>query len=157
MASNTCLRNIPWIWDMFSSIMICSELNCLCKVFVQVVLLPHLVFDQYLNGLFLYYSAASKNKQLLFTANCGDDHSGQGSANYQGDTRGKYKSVRTAISGWILSSGVLHFFIQKYSAWGSLSGKRAEELPGLLLCKFSPSRCWFRNKAKLGKEKKPQC
>lgn len=139
MASNTCLRNIPWIWDIFSGIMICSELNCLCKVFVQVVLLPHLVFDQYLNGLFLYYSAASKNKQLLFTANCGDDHSGQGSANYQGDTRGKYKSVRTAISGWILSSGVLHFFIQKYSAWGPFLAKGLRSCQGSYCANSAPA------------------
>lgn len=155
---------------MFSSIMMCSVLNCLCIVFVQVLLLPCLVFDQYLNGLFLYCSAASKHKQLLVTVFCGDDHSRQGSANYQSDTSGKYRSVRAAVSGWILSSGVLYLFIQKYSAWGpflakGLSSKQLfayclnlghEELPGLLLCKFSPSRCRFRNKAKLGK-KKPQC
>lgn len=85
---------------------------------------PMLVFfDQYLNGLFLYCSAASKHKQLLVTEICGDDHSGQGSANYQCDTSGKYRSVRTAVSGWILFSGVLYLFIQKCSAWGPYLAK----------------------------------
>lgn len=108
---------------MFSSVVRCSVLSCLYTVFVQVVLLPCWVFDQYLNGLFLYCSAASKHKQLLVIEICGDDCCGQGSANYQGDTSGKSRSVRAAVSGWISSSGVLYLFIQKCSAWGPYLAK----------------------------------
>lgn len=124
LASNTCLRNTLYIRDMFSSIMICSVHYCLCMVFVQVMLLPCLFFNWDWNGLFLPYClAASKHGHLLATEICGNDHNEKGSVNYQGSPSGKYGSIRTDVPGWILYSGVLHLFIQKYTAWGSFLAK----------------------------------
>lgn len=124
LASNTCLRNILYILDMFGSIMMCSVHYCLCMVFVQVMLLSCFFFNWDLIGLFLPYClAASKHTQLLATEICVNDHNEKGSVNYKGSPSGKYGSIRTAVPGWILYSGVLHLFIQKCTAWGSFLAK----------------------------------
>jgi len=102
---------------MLNSIVVCSALYCLCTVSVQVMLLPWLFFSRYLNVLFLHYClTASKRRQLLITEICGNEHDEKGSVNYQGSPSGKYGAVGTAVPGWILYSGVLCLFIQKYVA-----------------------------------------
>lgn len=116
--------------------------------------------------LFLYCSATSKHKQLLVTAICGDDHSGQWSANYQGDSSEKcHLSELLSLGGFCplvfctcsFRNTLLQVpFWQKGCPFAYCLNLGHEELSGLLLCQFSPSRCCFRNKAKLRKEKKSQ-
>lgn len=163
MASNSCLRNI---WGMFSSILICSVLSCLCTVFVQVVLLPCLGFDEYLNvSSFIAQLLPSISSRLLLQS--------VGMTTVDNEVLiTRVTAVGNVDLSELLSLGgfcPLVFctcsfrntllrvpFWQKGCPFACCLNLGHEELSGLLLCKFSPSRCCLRNKAKLRKEKKSQ-